>query len=235
LQTGLPKRLAHDPALDGYLQRTRRWRTFGVLGGVIGSILWMNLSNTRNAITTTSLFVGWFAAGILPELFVRNRPDPTTRVALLEPRRATRYVTPSAWHWLLAAYLFTAAALVDHAIAGDFTTPSGRDMAMLVAAGAVLTIVGAAAVWRIGRRPQPAGTADDVRVDDAIRTLGTTRAISGWSALQFIIAGYLVPHGPYLGSPYGSVQTAFAIGVVVGVLGSWAWVPTRVQPRVVQT
>ena len=100
---------------------------------------------------------------------------------------------------------------------------------MLLAASVLLGLVGAAAVMRIARRPQPAGSPNDVLVDEAIRGLATTRAMSGWSALQFIVAAYLAPHGYFPQSSF--VHTTIIVLSLIGLTASWAWVPTRMARR----
>ena len=112
-----------------------------------------------------------------------------------------------------------------------FTAPDRRDAALLLAAALLVSTVGTVAVWRIATRAQPAGSEDDIVVDEAIRTMATTRAMSGWGALMFIIAGYLAPHGAAMERPSPTIHTIIVVAATVGALASWAWVPTRIVPR----
>lgn len=228
LQQGLPPALVDDPALSRYASRTRRWRAFGVAGGVLGAFLWTLIpfhDGRRHSNLLVALFIGWFVAGVLPELFVRNRPGTDVRAATLESRSIRRYVTSTAARWLAGSVALTLAALLVRQTVTLRVAPTRADAAMLLSASVLLAIISTAAVRRIALRPQPAGGSHDLAVDEAIRGLATTRTISGWSALQYIVAGYLAPKGSF---PHAElVHTSIALAAIVGVIASWAWVPTR--------
>lgn len=229
LQQGLPPSLLGDPALSRYASRTRRWRMFGVLGGVAGAFGWTLFplhDGRRQSNLVVALFIGWFAAGVLPELFVRNRPGRDVRAAALESRSVRRYVTPTAARWLVGSGALTLAALLVRQTVTLRVAPSRADAAMLLNASLLLAIIGIAAVRRIAKRPQPAGGSEELVVDEAIRGLATTRAVSGWSALQFIAAGYLAPRGFFSHADF--VHNTIAVISLIGVAASWAWVPTRI-------
>ena len=229
LQQGLPLSLVDDPALSRYASRTRRWRVYGVLGGVAGAYGWTFFplhDGPRQSNLPVALFIGWFAAGVLPELFVRNRPGTDVRAAALESRSVWRYVTPTAARWLVGSGALTLAAVLVRQTVTLRVAPSRADAAMLLNASLLLAMIGTAAVRRIAKRPQPAGGSEDLAVDEAIRGLATIRAISGWSALQFIAAGYLAPRGFF---PHADlVHNTIALISLVGMVASWAWVPTRI-------
>jgi hypothetical protein len=228
LQQGLPLPLVGDPSLSRYASRTRRWRMCGVLGGIVGAWGWTFVplhDGRRQTNLVVALFIGWFVAGVLPELFVRNRPGKGVRAAALELRSVRRYITPSAARWLVGSAALTIAALLLRQTVTLRAAPSRADAAMLLNASLLLAIVSTAAVRRIAKRPQPAGGSDDLAVDEAIRGLATTRAMSGWSALQFIVAGYLAPRGFF---PHADlVHNTMGVISLIGVSASWAWVPTR--------
>lgn len=230
VQQGLPAQLASDAALTRYRKRTRVWRIIGVVSGIVGTIAWsVHVQPRHSNVLVVALFIGWFAAGVLPELFVRNRKSTAVRVAALETRSIRRYITPTAWHWLAGSYALTAVAVGIRQIVTHRIGPTRAEAAGALWSSVLLAILGAAAVWRISRRPQPAGDSGDVAVDDAIRSMATTRAISGWSALQFFAAGYLAPRGFF---PHADlVHDAIVTLAVVGVGASWAWVPTRIVRR----
>lgn len=229
LQQGLPMSLVGDPSLSRYASRTRRWRMCGIVGGIAGAWGWTFFplhDGPRHSNLPVALFIGWFAAGVLPELFVRNRPGTEVRVAALESRSIKRYVTPTAGRWLVGSGVLTLTALLVRQTVTLRVAPSRADAAMLLNASLLLAIVGTTAVRRIAKRPQPAGGSEDLAVDEAIRGLATTRAISGWSALQFIAAGYLAPRGFFAHADL--VHNTIALMSLVGVAASWAWVPTRI-------
>ncbi|MGB8860135.1 MAG: hypothetical protein WCC60_12800 [Ilumatobacteraceae bacterium] len=229
LQQGLPRSLVGDPALSRYATRTRRWRMYGVVGGAAGAIGWTFFplhDGRRQSNLAVALFIGWFVAGVVPELFVRNRPGGGVRAAALDSRGARRYVTSSAARWLVGSGALTLAALLVRQTVTLRIAPSRADAAMLLSASLLLAIIGTVAVRRIAMRPQPAGGSNDLAVDEAIRKLATTRAVSGWTALQFIAAGYLAPRGFF---PHADlVHDTIVVISLVGVTASWAWVPTRV-------
>lgn len=232
MQSGLPQPLADDPALLRYARRTRVWRAIGVCGAIVGSIGWaaLRLGDNRTSVNfTVALFIGWFGAGVLPELFVRNRRATEQRAAALAARAPGRFVTPTARRWLTASYVGIVAAIVVRQVVTHRVAPSRADAAAILASCILLTVVGTIAVWRIARRHQPAAAPNDVAVDDAIRFLATTRAVSGWTALNFIAVVYLSPAGgfPHADLVHGAFRTLGAIGA----MAAWAWVPTRLAPR----
>lgn len=232
LQHGLALTLADDPALSRYAQRSRRWRLYGIVGGLFGTYAWAFFpfhDGLRSANPFVGLVVGWFVAGVLPELFVRNRPKSELRVAALEERSVRRYVNPTAWHWLAGSVVLTISAVVIRQTVTVRVGPSRADTAMVLAASVLLALIGATAVKRIAKRPQPAGGPDDVLVDETIRGLATTRTMSGWSALQFIAAAYLAPRGFF---PHADlVHNTILVISFIGLTASWAWVPTRMMRR----
>lgn len=228
LQQGLPSSLADDPALSRYARRTRRWRLYGTVGGLVGTYAWTFFplhDGRRSADAFVGLVVGWFVAGVVPELFVRNRPSSGLRAAGLETRSVRRYVSPTAWRWLAGSLVLTISAVVIRQVVTLRIGPSRADTAMVLNASLLLALVAVAAVRRIARRPQPAGGSNDVLVDEAIRRLATTRAMSGWSALQFIAAAYLAPEGYFPNA--AAVHNTIIVISLIGLTASWAWVPTR--------
>lgn len=229
LQQGLPRSLVGDPALSRYASRTRRWRTYGVIGGVAGAIGWTFIplhDGRRQPNLVVALFIAWFVAGVLPELFVRNRPGRDVRAAALESRSVRRYVTPTATRWLAGSGALTLAALLVRQTVTRRVAPSRADAALLLTASLLLAIFAAVAVRRIAKRPQHAGGSEDLEVDEAIRSLATTRAMSGWSALQFIAAGQLAPRGFFPHADF--LHNTISVISLIGVAASWAWVPTRI-------
>ena len=159
LQQGLPQSLADDPALVRYVVRTRRWRLLGIGGGFFGSAAWAYFpfhDGLRSWNPAVGLVVGWFVAGVLPELFVRNRPSTELRAAALETRSWRRYISPTAWRWLAGSVALTVAAVIIRQVVTLRVAPSRADTAMILNASILLALIGVAAVRRIARRPQPA-------------------------------------------------------------------------------
>ena len=232
LQQGLPPSLADDVALSRYAQRTRRWRLYGIVGGLVGTYAWTFFplhDGRRSADALVGLVVGWFVSGVVPELFVRNRPSTGLRAATLENRSVRRYVSATAWRWLAGSVVLTISAVVIRQVVTRRIGPTRADTAMVLSASILLALVGFAAVRRIARRPQPAGGPNDVLVDEAIRRLATIRAVSGWSALQFIAAAYLAPEGNF---PHAALtHNTIVVISLIGLIASWAWVPTRMVRR----
>lgn len=232
VQVGLPAHLAVDGALARYARRTRRWRIGGIMGAFAGSIGWgiLQLSGERTSVNMlVALFIGWFGAGVVPELFVRNRTPTEHRAAALSPRAPTRYLTPTARRWLVASYLGILAALVVISVVAERSTTARQDIVMILSACATLAAIAVLAVWRIATRHQPATGPDDVAIDEAIRALATTRVVSGWTVLNFIAVVYLGPEGDFENA--GVINVAFTTIGSVGALAGWAWVPTRINRK----
>ncbi|MGH9272687.1 MAG: hypothetical protein ACRDZ2_15615, partial [Ilumatobacteraceae bacterium] len=159
LQTGLPASLQDDPALVRYTRRARRWRIAGVLAGWWGlPLLWVVVTERPLPVTAMGgleyVIAGWFAGGLVHDLFVRNRTSAVVRVAQLTTRPPLRYVTTTARRWLLASYALSGAAAILAIVAGDGM--SWRRSALAAAGTLAVLAIGAVAVWRIAARPHPA-------------------------------------------------------------------------------
>ncbi len=226
-QQSLPYGAAGDDAIRRYLLRTRVWRFIGVVFAV--GIMIAASTHGSSIDLPTALFSGWFAAGVVPELFARNRRAPSHRVAVLDHRDVRRYVTPTARRWLVASGAAAATMLVYGAVDGGH--PHWRRRAVILALAVVVAAVAVGAIRRIAHRAQPASDATEISVDEAIRKLATTRVVSGWAALQFIAAANLA--GPLDGLNVGVrwLTKILITGCVLSVLACWAWVPTRVDRR----
>ena len=115
LQSGLPARLQHDPALVRYATRTRRARRWIVVGGLVVVMISDLVFDSHGGPVLgfpTSLVPAWFAARIIPDLVVRNRAIGAVRVAGLSARSPTRYVVPTARRWLLGSFALALAGVV---------------------------------------------------------------------------------------------------------------------------
>ncbi len=228
MQAGLPPSRGDDPALVRYARRTRRWRIGGTLAAIAAMVAVATLTEGRTAMPFQAAIVGWFAGGLILDLFARNRSTPDVRVAQLTTRSVLRYVTPTARRWLIASFGLTAVSAALSVIAGQ--PLAWRHDGLPTAAAVLLAAVGSAATWRIATRPQPAGDAADVQVDEAIRMVGTTRTISAWTALQFSLATAYVP-SPVRPDWWFEPAAVVSWLALVGLIAAWAWVPTRIPRR----
>ena len=131
-----------------------------------GTFLWTLFpfhDGRRQSNLLVALFIGRCAAGVLPELFVRNRPGTDVRAAALEPSRSVRrYVTPTAARWLAGSGALHLAALLVRQTVTLRVAPTRADAAMLLSASVLLAIISTAAVRRIAKRPEPAGGPHDL-------------------------------------------------------------------------
>src|SRR5262245_51696373 len=73
-----------------YLAATRRWRAFGLAGGIVASLL-----SSLPALTVSSLplFAGWFVGALLAEFRVLTPRSGPRRAALVSPRRMASYLS----------------------------------------------------------------------------------------------------------------------------------------------
>ena len=133
-------------------------------------------------------------------------------------------MVPTARRWLLASFALALSGVVLSRWSGQ---PLGSDVGPILAS-VVIATCGSLAVVRIARRSQPAGSVDDVLVDDAIRTIGTTGVLSGWAALQYLVTFWLVPWPHSLSDPgWAWVTSTMSYACLIGIMAAWAWVPTR--------
>lgn len=213
-----------------YLARTRRWRAYGVVGSV-GVAQGISLASPATHVNGWAiLFAGWFVGGILAEVPVGRRHVGGLRVASLQPRTLSRYLSPGVTGWLLGWAVGTVGVL---AVYGAAVSPLGTRR--VVGGAAVRAVVSMVSVWSmlvIVRRPQPAAPPDVVAADDATRRAAVRRIAAGWGVLQCIEA---IVVGQWLSSGPGDdlvadVGVAACVLGLVGVLASWLIVPTRMSP-----
>lgn len=184
-----------------YLAITRRWRAFGLVVGVIVSIV-SGLPGIQ--ISSLPLFAGWFVGALIAELRVLPPPFGPRRAALVAPRKMEAYLRPFARALLLAS---VAPAFVLGLLRMRDTWP------WTLAALAV-----ALAVWRIQlrvlHRSQPAAPADVIAADDAIRSRSLHVLAGGGSALVlFCVLAQL--------TELGLVPVAGFLGFAVVALLGW--------------
>lgn len=220
----------NGPIIIDYLARTRRWRVYGVVGSisVAAGVEWASPSTHLN--TVAVLFAGWFVGGILAEVPIGPRRVEGVRVASLERRTLSMYLSPGVARWLVSWALGNAALLVAY---GAMDSPPGT---WRVGGGfGALAVLMLLSVWSmrvIVRRPQPAASVDVVAADDATRRAAVRRIAAGWGALQCMLT-ILVARQLTAGSGGDPTFLIGMTGEVVGVLGvvaNWLVVPTRMSP-----
>lgn len=213
-----------------YLARTRRWRAYGVVGslGVAHGISVASPSAQVNGVAI--LFAGWFAGGVLAEVPLIRRPMDGVRVASLQPRTLSMYLSHGVARWLAAWAIGTVGMFAVYG-----ATVSPLDTGRVVGGVAALAVVCSLSVWSmlvIVRRPQPAASPDVVAADDATRRAAIRRIAAGCGVLQCMAA---IAVGQWLSAGSGD-DLAGNVGVAavwlgaVGVLASWLVVPTRMSP-----
>jgi hypothetical protein len=180
--------------------------------------------------TYAVLFAGWFVGGILAEVPVGPRRVGGVRVASLDHRTLSMFLSPGVAHWLIGSAVGAVGLLVLY---GATATPLATRR--LVGGLAVLAVLMLLSVWSmhvIVRRPQPAAPPDVMAADDATRRAAVRRIAAGWGVLQCMVT---VVVAQWLTTGPGSDVTAQVgrVAQVVGVLGvaaSWLVVPTRMSP-----
>lgn len=234
-----PAGAARDRVLR-YLRRTRRWRVAGAVGGIAvssASRIWLGIHELD---LFTSLFGGWFVAGILAELTSDWPESVGRRAASLAPRRLADFLPPMARHVLTVAGITATAAVTfalgigtDTALLHRSAHPLSRQQGITGAVVAIsISVIAWLGILRTLRKPYPVDDPDLDAAEYAIRIASVVRVVAGWSVLLFLVAIRLarataaVARSPWSWPP-GIVWCAGLAGVVV----AWAGVPTRVVRR----
>ena len=214
------------PHVVSALLITHRWRRAGLVLGVLVGALW---SMQYGSLTVHFLtgFLGWFVGAVIAEWRISGLDRPgTRRVAALEPRHLTRYLTPVV---LLAASVVAVvlvAAGVIAAVRAGVSWGWGGWMAYSAAVTAVLALTARAIVAR------PSGFVDAAvrEADDALRCHGLTVLVgSGIAAAYPPIVGLALQAIHTNGVPT-SIDPAWTLLVMAGLilLGWWVavWSPS---------
>jgi hypothetical protein len=225
----IPLTKRNGPIVVDYLARTRRWRVYGVVGSVsvAGGVEYASSSTDLN--TFAVLFAGWFVGGVVAEVPLGARHVDGVRVASLERRTLSMYLSPGIARWIVCWALGTLGLLVVY---GLVASAPGTRVASGVAVLAVLMLLSVSSMRAIVRRPQPAASSDVVAADDATRRAAVRRIAAGWGVLQcmvtIVVARWLTIGA---GGDFTAqlAKAAQAVGVV-GVIASWLVVPTRLSP-----
>ena len=212
-----------------YLATTRRWRTAGVVLGIVISATYTWWHNRTMDWSALGMFAGWFVGAIIAEWRLSLPTSGGRRVASLVPRRLRDYLGP----WALWIPIGAGALIFGLAIRGLAEGPEWPLVwgpLALVATGVVIVGVGR----HVLNRAQPAGSRDLVAVDDALRSrslhvlAGSAVAIGGY--LASIVIAYLAEWGRGYDTGWLSWWSALGLLVCPFVGVAIATAPTR--PRV---
>lgn len=177
-----------------YLATTRRWRTTGVLIGMLVSAAYSWRHDRTFDWNLLGAFAGWFVGAVIAEWRLNLPVAGGRRIASLAPRRLRDYLGPWAV-WTPVGLWVLILAVAVWGLAGGVEWPLVWGPLALLGAGAVIVAVGR----HVLTRAQPAGAADLVAVDDALRSrslhvlAGSAVAIGGY--LASVVVGYLAEWG----------------------------------------
>lgn len=170
-----------------YLATTRRWRATGLLAAVVAVAEYSALRGGVLRLDFAAAFVGWFAGALAAEWRVgARREDTATRRAALAPRHLTRYV-PAVSRFVAALAVTLLVAVTALAVADAVTEPRRTWIITQIAVTVMVMLMVVLAGRRVLRRPQPAGPADLLAADEAIRA----RSLCVLTGSTIAIAGYL--------------------------------------------
>jgi hypothetical protein len=207
-----------------YLATTRRWRTTGLVVGLIASVGWA-LSEGAVRVDFLTLFAGWFVGALIAEIRLARTSFGPLRAASLTARVPVMYLPRLAW-WLVPAFAVVSVGIAVVAQVRD----SGVDPTVWLLAGAA---VGVAAVVnrvqaRVLRRPQPVAAADVVAADDAIRSRSLHVLTGGGATLVlYCVLGQLFAAAELAGGAAAGVKGVVVLGYLVVPLLGWAMATTR--------
>lgn len=174
-----------------YLATTRRWRTTGLLLGLVTSVA-ASLPDSRITVNFGNLFAGWFVGAVAAEWRVAPVDAGARRAAALAPRRRTDYVSPGV-RKLTNAVVGVTIALGVLAVVRPAGGDRGRLPAVLLLAATAGVLAVIVAVQRqVLRRPQPVAQPDVLDADDAIRARSLQVLAGSTIALMYFLASLLV-------------------------------------------
>lgn len=222
---------ASSPHVVAALLITHRWRRAGLVLGVLVGSAW-SLQYGSLTLHFLTGFLGWFVGAVVAEWRISGLDQPgTRRVAGLEPRSLTCYVTPV----VLVATSVVAVVLVFAGVAAVIRTGMTWDwVGWATYSGAVMAVLALTARAIVAR---PSGFVDSAvrEADEALRCHGLTVLVgSGVAAAYPPIAGLAVLAIHPDGVPY-PMDPAWTLLVMVAlvVLGLWVavWSPSARTAR----
>jgi len=213
-----------------YLATTRRWRTAGVVIGIVISAAYAWWHSRTMDWSVLGMFAGWFVGAIIAEWRLNLPTSDGRRVASLVPRRPRDYLGP----WALWTPIGVWALVLGVAVRGLTEGPEWPLVwgpLALLATGVVIVGVGR----HVLNRAQPAGARDLIAVDDALRSrslhvlAGSAVAIGGY--LASIVIAYLAEWGRGFDTGWLSWWSALGLLVCPFVGVAIATAPTRPRTR----
>lgn len=216
-----------------YLGVTRRWRSLGLLIGVLLSTAWA-FRDSRLSINFLAAFTGWFVGALVAEYRIASAPPGARRAASLEPRLLRRQLRSGALRLPIFMTAVSAvcgsAALVSAGTGADVDVPLVLGyLAAAVAAFGLPVIVGR----HVLARPRPLGTSVDQQLaDDALRD----RSLQVLAGCAIALATYPAANlasqvGDSLNERLGGVPWIMgAVLLVLGPICGWL-VATRARPK----
>ena len=226
-----------------YLLWSRRCR---LAGGLTGFVLAMTLGPTpsESLVPAMAAFAGYLVGALAAELVV-NRPQGPAGAAAVSPRDVDdylpRYVRTVLYGVALAfvageaLYALALHRLLSPDAQARIPEASGGRFIVTLLSTAFLVAVTEALVRLIIGRRQPAASASDVAVDDAIRA-SSVRAVAaaGLSLLLLGVAGEAMAFADIDG-PVGSVLALIAIAALVGSIAAWFFIARTFGPLVTRS
>ncbi len=229
-----------------YLATTRRWRTVGLLVGLLVSQATQNLRLGR--ISTGDewiiVFVGWFIGALVAEARVAQLAHGQLRAASLQPRRPQQYGHPVTWALVPGAT--TAALGVGAATAlvgaAGWGRPDARWATTWLVAALMVAVTVRLGQHVVARRAQPHAAPELIAADDAIRSRSLHVLSGGGAALVVFMVlnqlGSLHLHEFRVGTVEvreSMIYTIRIFGAFITALAGWlvavtTWMPAPGQP-----
>ena len=202
-----------------YLATTRRWRTVGLVVGLLASVGWA-LSQGAVRVDFLTLFAGWFVGALVAEIRLARTSFGPRRAASLTARVPVMYLPRLAW-WLVPALAVASVALAGYAsVRAGAPDPT---VWLLGGAAVVIAVVVNRVQARVLRRPQPVEAPDVVAADDAIRSRSLHVLTGGGATLVlYCVLGQLVVAADLAGDAAAGLRGLATLGFFVVPVVGWA-------------
>jgi hypothetical protein len=239
--------LAPAPETSRRIRRYLLWsRRCRFAGGLTGFVLAMSLgpAPSESLVPAMAAFAGYLVGALVAELVI-NRPQGPAGTAAVSPRDVDDYLPRYVRKLLYGVALAFVAGQALYALGLHRLLPpdaqaripeasGGRFIVTLLSVAILVAVTEALVRFIVGRR-QPAASASDVAVDDAIRA-SSVRAVAagGLSLLLLAVAGEAMAFAD-VGGPVGSVLALIAVATLVGSIASWFFIARTFGPLVRRT
>lgn len=202
-----------------YLATTRRWRTTGLVVGLLVSVGWA-LSQGGVQVNFLALFAGWFVGALVAEVRLARTSFGPRRVASLASRSPGLYLPRTAW-WLVPALAVASVAAAVYAwVRAGVPEPT---VGLLAGAAVAIAVVVNRVQARVVGRAQPAEAPDVVAADDAIRSRSLHVLTGGGATLVvYCLLGQLVAAAHLFGEAGSGMRGVAALGFFVVPVMGWA-------------